>query len=98
VAVDLPHYQYDPYLQNCWRKNLGLEAGIWKTVTKVGVACRPLCPQMHNISPRHCPNPLQFLIFNSETADELVLHANSHIPLTKTVIRLLGVTANSQLI
>jgi hypothetical protein len=35
----------------------------------MGPLC-PLCLQMHNISPRHCLNPLQSLIFDSETADE----------------------------
>jgi hypothetical protein len=52
---------------------------------------------MRNISPHHCPNPLQFLIFDSETANEPVLHEKFHVPLTKTVVRLLGGTANSQL-
>jgi hypothetical protein len=86
MAIDLPHYQHQPHLQSCWQKNLGLEARIWKTVMKVGVACHPLCPQMHNISPRRCPNPLQFLVFDSETADKLILHVKSHVPLMKTVM------------
>ena len=73
VTVDLPHYQHH-HLQSCWRKNLGLEAVILKTVAKVGVACRPPCPQKRNISPRCCLNPLRFLVFDSETADE---HCNA---------------------
>jgi len=75
VAVDLPHYQHHHHhLQSCWQKILGLEAVILKTVAKVGVACRPPCPQKRNISPRCCPNPLPFLVFDSETADE---HCNA---------------------
>jgi len=66
VAVDLPHYQHNPHLQSCWQKNLGLEALILKTVAKVGVA-HPLCPQKCNISPRHCLNPLRFLVFDSDS-------------------------------
>ena len=81
VAVDLPHYQHHPYLQSCWQKNLGLEAVILKTVTKVGMARRPLCPQKRNISPRCCLNPLRFLVFDSKTADK---PEKLHIPLTKT--------------
>ena len=95
VAVDLPHYHHHPHLQSCWWKNLGLE-GL-KTVAKVGVARRPPCPQKRNISPGHCLNPLRFLVFDSETADEPVLHEKSHYPLKKTVVLLLGCTANSQL-
>jgi len=76
VAVDLPHYQHHPHLQICWQKNLGLEAMNWKTVIKVGMApLYPPCQQMRNISPHHCPNPLQFLVFDSKTADKPVLHA-----------------------
>jgi len=64
------------------RKNLGLEAVKWKTVAKVGVApLRPTCLQMRNISPRRCPNPLLFLVFDSETADEPVSHAKPHVAL-----------------
>jgi hypothetical protein len=38
---------------------------------KVGMAPPRLpCQQMHNISPCCCLNPLQFIIFNSETATE----------------------------
>jgi hypothetical protein len=60
-----------PHFQGCWQKNLGLEAVNWKTVVKVGMAPPRLpCQQMHNISPRCCLNPLQFIIFNSETANE----------------------------
>jgi hypothetical protein len=62
-------------------------------VAKVGVARRPPCPQKRNISPRRCLNPLQFLVYDSETAYE---PEKSHVPLTKTVVRLLGGTANSQ--
>ena len=97
MAVDLPHYQHHPHLQSCWRKNLGLEALILKTVTKVGVARRPPCPQRRNISPRRCLNPLRFLVFDSETTDEAVSHEKSHVPLIITWVLLLGGTANSQL-
>jgi hypothetical protein len=84
VAVDLPHYPHHPHLQSCWRKNLGLVAVVWETATKVDVARHPLCPQMRNISPRPCPNALRFLVFDSETADEPVSHAKSHLPLRET--------------
>ena len=94
MAVDLPHYQHHPHLQGCWQKNLGLEAVILKTAAKVGVARHPPCPQKQNISPRCCLNPLQFLVFDSETADE---PEKSHVTLMKTVVRLLGGTANYQL-
>ena len=54
--------------------NLGLEAVNWKTVAKVGMAhLHPSCQQMRNISPHCCLNPLPFLVFDSETADEPVL-------------------------
>jgi hypothetical protein len=59
---------------------LGLEAVILKTVAKVGVACRP---PKRNISPRRCLNPLRFLVFDSETAEE---PEKSHVPLMKTVL------------
>ena len=49
----------------------------------VVVARRPLCYQKRNISPRHCLNPLRFLVFDSETADEPVSHKKSHFPLKK---------------
>jgi hypothetical protein len=52
-------------------------------VAKMGVARRPPCPQKRNISPRRCLNPLRFLVFDSETADE---PNKSHAPLTKTVV------------
>ena len=53
-------------------KNLGLEAVNLNTVAKLGVApLRPSCQQMRNISPRRSPNPLRFLIFDSETADAM---------------------------
>ena len=83
VAVDLLYYQYHPYLQSCWRKYLGLEALILKTVAKLGVARRPPCPQKCNISPDHCLNPLRFLVFDSETADRPFLHEKPHFPLPK---------------
>jgi hypothetical protein len=97
VAVDLTHYQQHPHLQSCWQKNLGSEAVILKTVATVGVDRRPPCPQMNNMSPRRCLNPLRILVLDSETAEEPVLHEKSHVPLTKTVTRLLSGTANSQL-
>ena len=80
------------------QKNLGLEAVKWKTVAKVGVAT--LCPtylQMRNIPPRRCLNPLQFLVVDSETADKLISHVKPHVALRKTVVQLLGRTAQSQL-
>jgi hypothetical protein len=52
---------------------------------------------MHNISPRRCLNPLQFLLFDSETAEKPVSHAKPHVALKKTVAQLLGRTAQSQL-
>jgi len=96
VAVDLPHYQHHPHFQSCWWKNLGLEALILKTIAKVGMT-RPPCPQKRNISPHRCLNPLRFLVFDSETADEPVSHKKSHIPLMITVVPLLSGTANSEL-
>jgi len=62
-------------------------------VAKLGMARHPPCPQKRNISPRHCLNPLRFLILDSETANEA---EKSHASLTKTVVQLLGGTANSQ--
>ena len=62
-------------------------------VVKVGMARHPPCPQKQNISPHRCLNPLRFLVFDSETADE---PEKSHAPLTETVVRLQGGTANSQ--
>ena len=73
---------------------MGLQAVMLKTVTKVGVARRLPCPQKRNISQCRCPNPLRFLIFDSGTADE---PKKFHVPLTKTVLRLLGSQKNSQL-
>jgi hypothetical protein len=56
----------------------------WKTVAKVGVAALcPSCYQMRNIPAHRCPNPLQFLVFDSETADELVSQAKPHLPFRK---------------
>ena len=79
VAVDLPHYQHHSHLQSCWWKILSLEDVNWKTITKVGMAhLHPSCQQMRNIFPRRCPNPLRFLIFDSETADEPVLAVKPH--------------------
>jgi hypothetical protein len=72
MAIDPPHYQHHPHLQSYWQKNLSLEAVILKTVSKVGMARRPPCPLKRNISPRRCPNPQRFLVFDSETADEPV--------------------------
>jgi len=63
------------------------------------VGVTPLHPtylQISNISPRHCPNPLWFLIFDSETADKPVSHAKPHVALRKVVAQLLGRTAQSQ--
>jgi len=77
VAVELPHYHHHTHLQRCWWKILDLEAVNWKTVTKVDMAyLHPSCQQMHNISPCRYPNPFQFLVFDSETADEPVSDAN----------------------
>ena len=79
-------------------KNLGLEAVKWKSVAKVGVApLRPTCLQMRNISPHRCPKPLQFLVIDSETADEPISHVKPHVALRKIVAHLLGRTAHSQL-
>jgi hypothetical protein len=77
VAVDLPYYEHSPHFQSRWCKNLDFEAVKWGTVAKRGVArFRPPCQQTRNISRR--PRPLQFHVFNSETADEPVSHAKSH--------------------
>jgi len=75
------------------RKNLGFEAVKWKTVAKVGVApLRLPCLQMRNIYPRRCPNPLRFIVFDSETAEEPehVSNMKTHAALRKTVVQLLG--------
>ena len=73
------------------RKSLGLEAVRRKTFTKVGVTTLRLqCLQMHNIYPRRCPNPLRFLVFDSEEADEPVSSAKPLVALRKTVAQLLG--------
>jgi len=70
----------------------------WKTVAKVGVASlHPTCLQMRNISPCCCPNPLQFLVFDSETADEPISNMKPHVALRITVAQLLGRAAQSQL-
>ena len=70
----------------------------WKTVAKVGVAhLRPPCLQMHNISICPCPNPLRFLVFDSETTDESVALAKPQAALRKTVAQLQGSTAKYQL-
>ena len=92
--VDLPHYQHHPHHQSCWRKNLGLEVVILMNVAKVGVARRAPCLQKRDISPRPCLNPLQFLVFDSETADEPVLHEKSQVPFMKTVGLVLRGTTN----
>ena len=52
-----------------------------------GAPLHPPCLQMRNISCCH-PNPLQFLVFDSETADEPVSHVKPHVAL-KTVAQLL---------
>ena len=58
---------------------MGLEAVNMKTIAKVGVApLRPTCQQMRNISHRHCPDHLRFLVFDSETTDEPIWHAKPH--------------------
>jgi len=73
------------------RKNLGLEAVKWKSVAKVGEdPLRLSCLQMRNIYPRRCPNPLRFLVFDSETTDEHISHTKTHDVLRKTVAQLLG--------
>jgi hypothetical protein len=97
VAVDLTHYQHYPHIQSRWQKNLDLGTVMLKTAAKVSVTHSPPCAQMDTISPCRCPNPLRFLVFRPETADESVLHEKSHVPLMKTVMRLLSGTANSQL-
>jgi hypothetical protein len=80
------------------QKLLDLEAVKWKTIAKVGMApLRPTCLQKCDISPRHCPNPLRFLVFDSETADEPVSHVKPHVALRKIVAQLLDRTAQSQL-
>jgi len=74
-------------------KNLDLEAVKWKTIAKVGMApLRLPCLQMRNIYPHHCPNPLRFLVFDSETAHEPehVSHTKTHNASRKTVAQLLG--------
>jgi len=73
------------------RKNLGMEAVNWKSVAKVGEALLRLsCLEMRNIYPRRCPNPLRFLVFDSQTADEHISHKKTHDALRKTVAQLLG--------
>jgi hypothetical protein len=80
------------------RKNLGLEDVKWKTDVKVGVASlHPTYLQMRNIFPCCCPNPLQFLVFDSETADEPISNMKPHVALRITVAQLLGRAAQSQL-
>jgi hypothetical protein len=54
-----------------------------KTYAKVGMARHPPCPQSR-IFLLVGLNPLQFLAFHSETADE---PEKSYVPLTKTVVR-----------
>ena len=58
---------------------------------------RPTYLQMPNISPCRCLNPLRFLVFNSETAEELVSQANPHVALRKTVTQLPSRKTQSQL-
>jgi hypothetical protein len=52
---------------------------------------------MHNISPRRCLNPFRFLVFDSETADKPVSHANPHVTLRTTVMQLLYEPATPEL-
>ena len=54
---------------------------------------------MCNFYPRRCPNPLRFLIFDSEKADkpEHVSHTKTHFALGKNLVQLLHRTAQSQL-
>jgi hypothetical protein len=52
---------------------------------------------MRNISPCRCLNPLQFLVFDSETADEPISHAKPQAALPKTLAQLLGGAAKPQL-
>jgi hypothetical protein len=52
---------------------------------------------MRKISTRRCLNPLRFLVFDSEAADEPVSHAKPHVGLRKNVAQLLCRTAKSQL-
>ena len=80
------------------RKNLGFEAVKCKNVAKVGVAhfFHPTLV-MRNFYPRRCPNPLQFLVFDSETADEPISNMKPHVALRITVAQLLGRAAQSQL-
>ena len=71
-----------------------------KNVAKVGVApLRLPTLVMHNFYPRRCPNPLRFLIFDSEKADkpEHVSHTKTHFALKKNVGQILLRTAQSQL-
>jgi len=75
VVVDLPHCQHRPNLQSCWWNNLDLDAVTGKTIVKVGVApLRPLNLVLPDIYPRHCQNPLRFLVFHFETTHELFSH------------------------
>jgi hypothetical protein len=63
----------------------GLGGSETEDVAKVGVAhLRPPCLPMRNISTCPCPNPLRFLVFVFETADEPVSHAKPHGALRKT--------------
>ena len=54
---------------------------------------------MCNFYHRRCLNPLQLLIFDSETADEPehVSHTKTHVALRKNLAQLLRRTAQSQL-
>jgi hypothetical protein len=75
-----------------WSAKLDWEAAKWKTVAKVGVAA--LCQQMRNIPARHCPNPLRYLVFDSETADELVSHTKPHLPFRKSAAQNSTISTN----
>ena len=51
-----------------------------------------------NISPRRCPNPIRFLLFDSERGDKPVsLATPHHVALTKTIAQLMRRTAKSHL-
>ena len=69
----------NPFFIELLAEKSGLGYFELKTVAKLGVSpLRPPCQQMRNISPRPCPDPLGFLVFNTETADKPIWHAKSH--------------------
>jgi hypothetical protein len=74
---------------------LDWEAAKWKAVAKEGViALCPPCQQMRNIPARRCPNPLRYLVFYSETADEFVSHAKNHLPFIKSAAQNSTISTN----